>query len=93
MEPNVGNQLQVYGRKQWVSGNSIVKLDIPNRVAVIPMSLISISNGIVVPPLGPIRLMLAMKDRFSSGTISGAFRLTVAPKEKYLTIGLHQCGR
>ena len=53
-------------------------MNIPNRVAVIPMSLISISNAIVVPPLGSVKLMVARKDRFCSGTISGASNVTVA---------------
>ena len=59
----------------------VVKLNILNRVAVIPMSLISISNGIVVPPLGPVRLMVAWKDRFCSGTMSGALSVTLAPED------------
>ena len=59
----------------------IANLNILNGVAVIPMSLISISNGIVVPPLGSIRLMVARNDRFCSGTISGALSVTVAPEK------------
>ena len=58
-----------------------MKLNIQNCVAVIPMSLISISNGIVVPPLGPVRLMVVRKDRFCSGTISGALSVTWAPED------------
>ena len=59
----------------------VVKLNILNRVAVIPMSLISISNGIVVPPLGPVRLMVARKDWYCSGTISGALSVILAPED------------
>ena len=59
----------------------VVKLNILNRVAVIPMSLISISNGIVVLPLGSVRLIVARKDRSCSGTISGALSVTLAPED------------
>ena len=45
------------------------------------MSLISISNGIVVPPLGSVRLMVAKKDLFCSGTVGGALSVTVAPEK------------
>ena len=54
---------------------------------MLPMSLISslqsITNGIFVPPLGPVRLMVAKKDWFCSGTISGALSVTLAP-ERYI---------
>ena len=63
---------------------SVVKLNIQNGVAAIPMSLIFISNGNVVPPLGPVRLMVARGDRFCSGTISGALSVTVAPGDVYM---------
>ena len=63
-------------RRNYIAVNL---MNIPNGVAVILMSLISISNGIVVPPIGPVRLMVARKDRFCSGTISGALNVTVAP--------------
>ena len=57
----------------------MVKLNILNGVAVIPMSLISISNGIVFPPLGSVRLMVTRKDWSCSGTISGALNVIPAP--------------
>ena len=57
------------------------KLNILNCVAVIPMSLISISNGIVVPPLGSVMLMVARKDWSCSDTISGALNVTMAPED------------
>ena len=66
----------------------VVKLNILNRVAVIPMSLISISNGIVVPPLGSVRLIVARKDWFCSGTISGALSVTLAPEDMYIIMYL-----
>ena len=59
----------------------MAKLNIQSGVAVIPMSMIFISNGIVVPPLGPVRLMVARKDWFCSGTISGALSVTLAPED------------
>ena len=59
----------------------MVKLNILNGVAVIPISLISISNGIVVPPLGSVRLMVVRKDRSCSDTISGALSVTLAPED------------
>ena len=66
----------------------VVKLNILNRVAVIPMSLISISNGIVVPPLGSVRLIVVRKDLFCSGTISGALSVTLAPEDMYIIMYL-----
>ena len=69
----------------------MVNLNIPNRAAVIPMSLISISNGIVVPPLGSVRLMVARKNRHCSGTISGALSVTVAPEDVRCTFYFGIC--
>ena len=57
-------------------------LNILNGDAVIPISLIFISNGIVVPPLGLVKLIVARKDRFCSGTISGASSVTLAPEKE-----------
>ena len=53
--------------------------------AVIPVSLISISNGNVVPPIGSVRLMVARKSPSCSGTISGALSETVAPEKKQMS--------
>ena len=69
----------------------MVNLNIPNRAAVIPMSLISISNGIVVPPLGPVRLMVARKDWYCSGTISGALSVILAPEDVRCTFYFGIC--
>ena len=66
-------------------------INIQNGVAVIPMSLISISNGIVVPPLGSVRLIVARKDRFCSGTISGALSITLAPEDERCTFYFGIC--
>ena len=86
MGPNVSNQL-IQKLKEILleiicCDIFAVKLNIPNRVAVISMSLISISNGIVVPPLGSVKLIVARKDRFCSGTISGVLNVTVAPEKE-----------